>query len=191
MGKKCHPDAQIETRNFSSLALASLKVLNTNLMLIFKGFILNSKFKQIGVEIKIWSDLLEHLCTSEFEGTSDIKLFWTTSLSLHSLVRWNHQKIIGFQQKLFFLTTILTIASILYVLQGFEYTNEYDCKILAKRLLMRTGNQRNKGVYWFEKSYALSTYSHFYCTQFPLFDFSSTKIAFFIFYITFYHSFYR
>ena len=59
-----------------------------------------------------------------------MKLFWTTSLHLHSLFPWNHQKIIGFQQKLFFLITIRTKGSILYVLQGFEYTNEYGCKIL-------------------------------------------------------------
>ena len=44
-------------------------------MLLLKVLYLNSKFKQIGVEIKIYSDLLENVCTSEFEGTSDMKLF--------------------------------------------------------------------------------------------------------------------
>ena len=144
----------METHNFFSSALASFKVLNINLMLLLKALYLNSKFKEIGVAIKIYSDLLENVCTSEFEGTFDMKLFWTTSLHLLSLFPWNHQKIIRFQQKLFFLITIRIKGSILYVLQGFEYANEYGCKILVKRLLMRTGNQRNKVVYWFEKSYA-------------------------------------
>ena len=65
----------METLNFFSLALASLKVLNINLMLLLKVLYLNSKFKQIGVDIKIYSDLLENVCTSEFEGTFDMKLF--------------------------------------------------------------------------------------------------------------------
>ena len=152
---------------------------------------LNYKIKQIGAEIEISSDLLENVYTNEFEGTSNMKWFWANSLPLHSPVPWNHQKIIGFQQKEFFLITILAKGSILDVWQGSEYTNEYGCKILAKRLLMRTGKHKNKGVYWYEKSYALSTYSCLHCIQFPLFDFSSTKIVFFIFFITFYHSFYR
>ena len=91
----------------------------------------------------------------------------------------------------FFLITILAKGSILDVWQGSEYTNEYGCKILAKRLLMRTGKHKNKRVHWYEKSYALSTYSRLHWIQFPLFDFSSTKIIFFIFFITFYYSFYR
>ena len=145
MGKNLTGALRWKLTIFFSLALASLKVLNINLMLLLKVLYLNSKFKQIGVDIKIYSDLLENVCTSEFEGTFDMKLFWTTSLHLHSLFPWNHQKIIGFQQKLFFLITILIKGSILYVLQGFEYTNECGCKIFAKRLLMRTGKQRNKG----------------------------------------------
>ena len=75
MGKKPHPGTQMETLYFFSLALASLKVLNINLMLLLKVLYLNSKFKQIGVDIKIYSDLLENVCTSEFEGTFDMKLF--------------------------------------------------------------------------------------------------------------------
>ena len=74
-GKKPHPCTQMETHNFFSLALASLKVLNINLMLLLKVLYLNSKFKEIGVDIKIYSDLLENVCTSEFEGTFDMKLF--------------------------------------------------------------------------------------------------------------------
>ena len=65
----------METHNFFSSALASLKVLNINLMLLLKVLYLNSKFKQIGFDIKIYSDLLENVCTSEFEGTFDMKLF--------------------------------------------------------------------------------------------------------------------
>ena len=65
----------METHNFFSSALASLKVLNINLMLLLKVLYLNSKFKEIGVGIKIYSDLLENVCTSEFEGTFDMKLF--------------------------------------------------------------------------------------------------------------------
>ena len=65
----------METLNFFSLALASLKVLNINLMLLLKVLYLNSKFKEIGVDIKIYSDLLENVYTSEFEGTFDMKLF--------------------------------------------------------------------------------------------------------------------
>ena len=65
----------METHNFFSSALASLKVLNINLMLLLKVLYLNSKFKQIGVDIEIYSDLLENVCTSEFEGTFDMKLF--------------------------------------------------------------------------------------------------------------------
>ena len=61
------------------------------------------------------------------------------------------------------------------VWQGSEYANEYGCKILAKWLLMSAGKHRNKGVYWYEKVYALSTYSCLHCSQFPLFDFSNTK----------------
>ena len=61
----------METHNFFSSALASLKVLNINLMLLLKVLYLNSKFKQIGVEIKISLDLL--VWTSEFEGTSNVK----------------------------------------------------------------------------------------------------------------------
>ena len=75
MGKKPHLGTQMETHNFFSSALASLKVLSINLMLLLKVLYLNSKFKQIGVEIKIYSDLLENVCTSEFEGTFDMKLF--------------------------------------------------------------------------------------------------------------------
>ena len=65
----------METHNFFSSALASLKVLNINLMLLLKVLYLNSKFKEIGVDIKIYSDLLENVYTSEFEGTFDMKLF--------------------------------------------------------------------------------------------------------------------
>ena len=65
----------METHNFFSSALASLKVLNINLMLLLKALYLNSKFKEIGADIKIYSDLLENVCTSEFEGTFDMKLF--------------------------------------------------------------------------------------------------------------------
>ena len=63
---------------------------------------------------------------------------------------------------------------------------------------MRTGKHRNKGVYWHEKSYALSTYSRLHCIQFPLFDLSSSNtifififiiIFFFFFFITFYDNF--
>ena len=63
---------------------------------------------------------------------------------------------------------------------------------------MRTGKHKNKGVYWYEKSYALSTYSRLHCIQFPLFDLSSSNtifififiiIFFFIFFITFYDDF--
>ena len=53
-------------------ALADLKVLNTKLKLIFKIFYLNTKFKQITAKIQISSDLLENVCTSQFEGTSNI-----------------------------------------------------------------------------------------------------------------------
>ena len=130
------------------------------------------------------------MCTSEFEGTSNIKWFWANSLPSHSLVSWNHQKLKVFNRK-FFLISILAKGSILDVWQGSEYTNEYDCKMIAKRLLMRTGKHKNNGVYWYEMSYALSTYSRLHCIQFPLSDFSSTKIVFFIFFITCYHSFYR
>ena len=101
---------------------------------------------------------------------------WANSLPLHSPVPWNHQKIIGFQQKEFFPITFLAKGSILDVWQGSEYTNEYGCKILAERLLMKTGKHKNKWVYSYKKSYALSTYSRHHCIQFPLFDFSSTKI---------------
>ena len=88
------------------------------------------------------------------------------------------KKIIGFQQKDFFLITVHAKGSILDVWQGSEYTNEHGCKILAKWSLMITGKHKNKGVYWYEKSYALSTYSRLHCIQFPLFDFSSTRIVF-------------
>ena len=63
---------------------------------------------------------------------------------------------------------------------------------------MRTGKHKNKGVYWYEKSYALSTYSRLHCIQFPLFDLSSSNtifififiiIFFFFFFITFYDNF--
>ena len=85
------------------------------------------------------------MCTSEFEGTSNIKWFWANSLPSHSLVSWNHQKLKVFNRK-FFLISILAKGSILDVWQGSEYTNEYGCKILAKRVLMRTGKHKNRGV---------------------------------------------
>ena len=151
---------------------------------------LNYKSKQIGFEIEISSDLLENVCTSEFEGTSNMKCFWANSLPSHSPISWNHKKLWVFNRK-FFLITILAKSSILDVWQGSEYTNEYGCKILAKRLLMRTEKHKNKGVYWYEKSYAFSTYSRLHCIQFHLLDFSSAKIVFFISFITFCHSFYR
>ena len=34
------------------------------------------KFKQTGGKIKISSDLLENMCTSQFEGASKMKWFW-------------------------------------------------------------------------------------------------------------------
>ena len=34
---------------------------------------LNTKLKQIGAKIKILSDLLENVCTSQFEGASNMK----------------------------------------------------------------------------------------------------------------------
>ena len=108
----------------------------------------------------IWSDFerIHYLCTPPSPGII--------------------KKIIGFQQKDFLLITVLAKGSILDVWQGSEYTNEHGCKILAKWSLMITGKHKNKGVYWYEKSYALSTYSRLHCIQFPLFDFSSTRIVF-------------
>ena len=70
--------------------LANLKLLNLDL---------NCKVKQIGEEIKNSSDLLENVCTSQFEGTFNMKWFWANSLPSHPPVPWNHQKIIGFQRK--------------------------------------------------------------------------------------------
>ena len=40
--------------------------------LIFKNLI-NNEFNQIGAKIKISSDLLENVYTSQFEGTSNMK----------------------------------------------------------------------------------------------------------------------
>ena len=41
---------------------------------------LTTKFKQTGAKIKISSDLLENVCTSQFEGTSTMKWFWANLL---------------------------------------------------------------------------------------------------------------
>ena len=46
--------------------LVNLKVLNTNLYL--KILYLKFKFRQFGAKIKISSDLLKNVCTSQFEG---------------------------------------------------------------------------------------------------------------------------
>ena len=44
-----------------------------NLKFIFKDFCPSTKFKQIGAKIKMLPDLLENVCTSQFEGTSNTK----------------------------------------------------------------------------------------------------------------------
>ena len=41
---------------------------------------LTTKFKQTGAKIKISSDLLENVCTNQFEGTSTMKWFWANLL---------------------------------------------------------------------------------------------------------------
>ena len=55
------------------------------------------------------------------------------------------------------------------VWQGSEYANEYCCKILSEYYFLSTGKHRNKGVYWYEKSYLLSTYhGYISCSDFIL-----------------------
>ena len=54
---------------------------------------------------------------------------------------------------------------------------------------MSSGKHRHKGVHWYGKGYALSTYSSLHCVQFPLSDISSTKKVFFHFLHIFYHLF--
>ena len=146
--------------------LAKLKVLNTNCSKILD---LNSKFKQIGFEIKIWSYLLENVCTTQFEGISNVK--WNDVERIHYLctllVPWNHQKIKD---------------SISDVWQGSEYANEYGCKILAKWLLMSTVKHRNKGLYRYENIHVFIAFS-FLCFIFQAprqFFFSFSSLYFII-----------
>ena len=79
-----------------------------------------------------------------------------------------------------FLIAILGKDSILDVWQSSEYANEYGCKIFAKWSLVSTKKHQNIMVHWYEKSYALSTYSLFMPNfiQFALLDFSSPKTSF-------------
>ena len=126
----------------------------------------NYKIKQIGVGIEISSYLLQNEVLKVLVNLK-VLLIWS-DLPLHSPVSWNRQKIIGFQQEEFFLITILAKGSILDVWQGSKNTNEYGCKILAKRLLMTTGKRKNKGVHWHEKGYVLSAHSRLHCIPFPL-----------------------
>ena len=55
------------------LVTIHLKVLNTNLSLLFKvkNLYLRSKFRQFGAKIKILPDLLENVYASQFEGASN------------------------------------------------------------------------------------------------------------------------
>ena len=83
-------------------------------------------------------------------------------------IPWNHQKNYRFWTGIkFFLLTILAKYSILDVCQGSKCTSEYCYKILAKWLLMSIGKHQNKGVYWYEKGFTLSTHSCLHCSQFP------------------------
>ena len=87
---------------------------------------LNSEVEQIGVEIKISSDLFENECTSQFEGTSKYEVILSEFITLALPPFPEIIKKYRFSTEIeFFLITVLAKLSILDAWQGSEYANEY------------------------------------------------------------------
>ena len=139
---------------------------------------------------KLVSELKSHHIYFKMCALVNLKvlLIWS-DLPLHSPVSWNRQKIIGFQQEEFFLITILAKGSILDVWQGSKNINEYSCKITCKEITDDNWKaQKQRGALAREGLCVVCTFTPSLHSVSS--DFSSTKF-FFIFFITFYHSFYR
>ena len=131
---------------------------------------MNYKIKQIGVGIEISSYLLQNVCTSEFECTSNMNWF---TFALPCLLR--SSKNYRFPTGRVFSHNYSRKRLHFRCLAGFWKHQWIRLQNTCKEITDDNWKAQKQRVHWYEKGYVLSAHSRLHCIPFPLFDFSSTK----------------